>query len=171
MVQATPASVSVAQCDSFTLLGTAIGGCRPYTYQWYNGSTALTDGNGISGATTLKLTVNNAQPANAGNYRLRVTDAASATVDSALIPVTVVAESAPTLVSAVGQTDLHTLVVTFNKPVNISSATGGNFHVLTHRRRAEPDRHQLRCQRRHRHAPDCRASRGPATTTWLSALA
>ncbi len=128
MATASPASVSIPQCGNFSLTGTSSGGTRPHTYQWFNGSTALTDGAGISGATTLNLSVNNAQPANAGNYHLLVTDATSATANSPVVPVTVVADTAPTLVSAVGQVDLHTLVVTFNKPVNISS---GNFQVLS----------------------------------------
>lgn len=52
----------------------AAAGATPLTYQWYYGSTALTNGTGVSGATSATLTLTNIDFNDAGQYSLKVTN-------------------------------------------------------------------------------------------------
>src|SRR5690606_26478967 len=49
-------------------------GAGTLNYQWFHFDTALSDGDGVSGATTPTLTLSNVGFERAGDYRLRVTN-------------------------------------------------------------------------------------------------
>ncbi|MBI5770408.1 MAG: immunoglobulin domain-containing protein [Verrucomicrobia bacterium] len=66
-------------------------GTAPLTYQWKKGTTALTNGGNIAGATTNNLTLTNVQAADAGDYTVVVTNGASATATSPIATLTVTA--------------------------------------------------------------------------------
>ncbi len=70
-----PASIVTSLCASSfgTALTTAVSGTGPFTYQWYRGATALTDGptgNGssITGSTTSQLRLFNIHASDVGSY-------------------------------------------------------------------------------------------------------
>ena len=56
-----------ANTGTITLTANAAGGCEPYTYQWYKGSTTV-------GTNALTYTVNTSTVSNAGTYSVVVTD-------------------------------------------------------------------------------------------------
>lgn len=67
----------VAQTVDFGGYAMFIGaatGATPLTYQWYYGTTALTNGTGVSGATSATLTLTNIDFNDAGQYSLKVTN-------------------------------------------------------------------------------------------------
>lgn len=66
-----PLTLDVGATAVFT--GSARG-AGTLNYQWFHFDTALSDGSGISGATTPTLTLSNLGFARAGDYRLRVTN-------------------------------------------------------------------------------------------------
>ncbi len=72
------------------------GGSAPLSYQWLFNGVPLTNGLGISGATTTNLTLTNATAAQAGDYSVRVTNAAGS-ITSAVAHLTVV--TAPVITS------------------------------------------------------------------------
>lgn len=49
-------------------------GVAPLTYQWFRGTTALTDGTGIAGSSTATLTFSNLAVADSGNIVVRITN-------------------------------------------------------------------------------------------------
>lgn len=49
-------------------------GVAPFTYQWFRGTTALTDGTGIAGSSTATLTLSNLAVADSGNIVVRITN-------------------------------------------------------------------------------------------------
>ena len=64
-------------------------GTPPLSYQWQFNGVGLTNGGSASGATTASLTLENVQPAQAGNYTVVVSNAAgSVTSSNALLTVT-----------------------------------------------------------------------------------
>ena len=84
-----PASQTVLAGSSVTFTVTAAG-TAPLGYQWLFGGT------NIAGATGASLTLTNVQPAQAGNYALRVTNALdSVTSSNALLTVNLPCVSAP----------------------------------------------------------------------------
>lgn len=71
IVPSTNQSISATGSASFT----AVASGQPVVYQWYEGATPLSNVPGnISGATNATLTINNAVPANQGNYTVVVTN-------------------------------------------------------------------------------------------------
>lgn len=75
-----PAGIVVTAAD-------ASGGTSPYTYQWQRNSNGgsysnLSNGGGVSGATTRTLTDGSAVAGTLHGYRLAYTDAAAATATS-----------------------------------------------------------------------------------------
>jgi uncharacterized delta-60 repeat protein len=68
-----PAPQTVDFGGTATFTGAATG-ATPLTYQWYYGTTALTNGTGVSGATSATLTLTNVDFADAGQYSLKVTN-------------------------------------------------------------------------------------------------
>ncbi|HEY0945718.1 MAG TPA: immunoglobulin domain-containing protein [Opitutaceae bacterium] len=69
-------TVGIGATASFTV---AAAGTAPLNYRWRKDSTDLTDGGRIEGATTATLKINGAQPEDAGDYSVVVTNS----VDSA----------------------------------------------------------------------------------------
>lgn len=65
-----PAPQTVDFGGTATFTGAA-SGATPITYQWYYGTTALTNGTGVSGATTNSLTLTNIDFNDAGQYSLK----------------------------------------------------------------------------------------------------
>jgi hypothetical protein len=79
-VSSGPAAINVSATD-------ATGGSTPYTYQWQRNANGgaygnISNGGGVSGATTLSLTDGSASAGTLYGYRLVYTDFASATVTS-----------------------------------------------------------------------------------------
>lgn len=75
-ILSSPASRIVDTGTTVTFSGTARG-AGTLNYQWLFGDAALSNGNGVSGATTPTLTLTGVDFADAGNYRLRVTNTIS----------------------------------------------------------------------------------------------
>ncbi|HEX3798687.1 MAG TPA: immunoglobulin domain-containing protein [Verrucomicrobiae bacterium] len=69
-----PPFVSVPPVDTAVIVSnTAVlsvvpGGSAPFTFQWFDGNTPLTDGSRISGSTNSTLTIQNARTNDDGNY-------------------------------------------------------------------------------------------------------
>ncbi len=81
-----PSDTSVCQGQDATLTVTANG--TGLTYQWYKGSTPLTDGGDISGATSSTLKIATAAPSDAGSYRVTISGACgSVTSNAAMLTV------------------------------------------------------------------------------------
>jgi hypothetical protein len=83
---------TILQGGNFTATATA-GGANPLSYQWFFNVT-----NPVVGATTNRLTLTNVQPANAGNYTLRITNSFGS-VTSSIAALTVVPNPHPTAMS------------------------------------------------------------------------
>ncbi|MFF2481308.1 S-layer homology domain-containing protein [Paenibacillus sp. NPDC058071] len=66
-------TVTVGQTATFSVTAS---GDAPLNYQWKKDGNALIDGGNISGATTATLGITNAQPSDAGNYTVVITNAA-----------------------------------------------------------------------------------------------
>ena len=101
-IKTNPVSAIYSQNESATALSVvAQGGTKPYTYQWYSctdaeksSPTALTSDDEIAkGSQTASYTPSTAAT---GYYFCKVTDAASAVVESDVATITVSAASAPT---------------------------------------------------------------------------
>ena len=90
-ITAHPASQTVYAGDTMTLTVTA-GGVGPFTYQWSK------DGAPVSGVATASLTVDRASAGTAGEYRVRVTNAAGGTDSN---PATVTVQPLPDVVQGV----------------------------------------------------------------------
>lgn len=69
-----PEASASAELGGSVTLTAAAAGATTLIYQWFKGSTALTNGANISGATTPSLTLSNLTLADAGDYFLRVTN-------------------------------------------------------------------------------------------------
>ncbi len=67
----SPADQSVA-AGGTAKFSASIDGTSPFTCQWQRNGLPLTDGNGISGATTTNLVLTDVQPSQAGKYRVLV---------------------------------------------------------------------------------------------------
>lgn len=83
-----PQDVSIGLGDSTSLITKAAGNPTLH-YQWYQGTTKLTDGGDISGSTSTTLAINNAQLSDGGNYTVVVTNNfGSATSAVAVVTIT-----------------------------------------------------------------------------------
>jgi hypothetical protein len=122
----TPSSLEVEQRQTAEFTVTASGtGPR---YEWFR-----PDGQPITGAlntNTATLTFTNAQPANSGTYRVRVSNSLSSLTSD---PVTLTVNSdatPPSLVSALGLVDGTNIVLGFSEPLSTSpSLSPDAFHV------------------------------------------
>lgn len=70
---AKPAAVEALVGASFSLSATGVGSSA-VGYQWFKGATPLSDGGDISGSATATLTISNAEAADAGSYRVVITN-------------------------------------------------------------------------------------------------
>lgn len=100
---ARPARVEALAGASFTLSATGVG-TSTVSYQWYKGTTPLSDGGDITGSATATLTIANAEASDAGTYRVEITNL-SGTLEA----------SAP--------------VAVFDAPVIVDQPLGGTFFV------------------------------------------
>ncbi len=137
--------VCPGESASFTVVAS---GSAPFTYQWSKGTTLLTDGGNISGATTATLTINPVTATDVGaNYRCVVTNACgSATSNNGVLnvntPVRIVTQ--PTSTSACPGGSATFRVSAFSSPtssyqwrrgttnlVNGGNISGATSSVLT----------------------------------------
>lgn len=58
---------------------TTVSSATPVTYQWFKNGSPLTNGSGISGATTATLTITGTTPASSGSYTVAVTNCSTVT--------------------------------------------------------------------------------------------
>ena len=87
-------SNAVAQCLSPVSFSVVASGSMPLHYQWYQGTQTLTDGSGISGSTTSTLVLSGANPYEAANYKVVISNSvnvvtsqvASLTVNDTTLP-------------------------------------------------------------------------------------
>jgi len=116
-----PATVSVPANSRLEFGVVATG--DPLHYQWSK------DGTDIPGATGATFAVALAAPADAGTYRVRCYGAGQTAVTSSPTVVTITTDTTkPTLVEAVGASDLVRVRVSFSEPVTAPSATtAGNY--------------------------------------------
>jgi hexosaminidase len=63
-----------SQCGSPVTFTVAASGATPFSYQWYFGSTPLTDGQGISGSATANLVINSPALTLSGAYHVFVSN-------------------------------------------------------------------------------------------------
>ncbi len=75
---------AASECPGATAsFSVTASGEGPLTYQWYHGSTPLSDGGDISGATSNRLQIKNVESADAGEYTVTVTGECGAVTSSA----------------------------------------------------------------------------------------
>jgi hypothetical protein len=124
--QQPAASTTVNEGGAFTLSVSAISQGCPATFQWTLG------GADIPGATNSSYTVASANPTvHAGDYRVRIANAAPSTVTSEVAVVTVNPDTTrPTLVRAVGGADGSTITLSFSERMNASSALSPGSYAL-----------------------------------------
>ena len=140
-------SIQVAQCTSPAVFSAIASGAMPLHYQWFDGSTALTDGPGISGSGGPTLTLTGTMLTQAGNFKVVVTNSsgsaasqlAALTVNDSTMPVvTVVGSQTITIAQGASFTDpgatatdpcSGALSVITNGSVNASAA---GTYVLTY---------------------------------------
>jgi len=108
-----------------TFAPVAVSGTDPYTYQWYFGGAALTDGTRYLGSATPSLTVSNLQPADAGNYTLVVMNPSSAMASNVVDVLTVSYHKA----SITGQPQPVTTFV--GVPATVSATASGGSPPVT----------------------------------------
>ena len=108
----------------------------PLSYQWYNGTTLLTDGPTGDGSTnygslTATLVISNAQPADNGSYTVVVTNIYGAVTSSPAAVLTISTGSAPVITGPNNQTVIQgndatfTATVAANPAAAIQWQTGG----------------------------------------------
>ncbi len=107
-----PQNSSKITGESVTFSAVASGGTSPYTYQWQK------NGVNISGATSSSYTIPSLVLSDAGNYRLVVTDTASATVTSAVAVLAVTNPSLTIVTQPVSQQVIVGSPVTFSVAVS-----------------------------------------------------
>ena len=70
-----PPAKQAAVLGANVMLGVAVSGARPFTYQWQRNGASLADGGNVSGSTNRSLTVANAALADAATYSVIVSNA------------------------------------------------------------------------------------------------
>jgi hypothetical protein len=123
---------AVGSTASFTAV--ALGGL-PLHYRWRKGATPLSDGGGISGATTDTLMVSNVFHDDAGSYSLIVSNSFGSVTSApaTLVVVGFIIESVPPTNTLAGQGVSVALNFIDNQtPVNSASGTSGNTTILPH---------------------------------------
>ncbi|MBL8745941.1 MAG: immunoglobulin domain-containing protein [Phycisphaerae bacterium] len=82
-----PAADQSIQAGDTLVLSVEIGGQSPWTYQWFRGNVALTDGGRISGADASTLTITDAQVSDAGAYRVEIANSCGVSASHAAVSV------------------------------------------------------------------------------------
>ncbi|MFN7140547.1 MAG: immunoglobulin domain-containing protein, partial [Limisphaerales bacterium] len=120
---ASPQNVAANAGDTVTFSALVVG-AGPVTYQWKKGSEDVVNGNGISGANSLVLTIEGVGTDDAGAYHLVATNADGST-SSAAATLTV-SDIAPVIVShPVARTNNAGSTATFSVEVTGTSVTYG----------------------------------------------
>jgi len=144
-ISAQPQGATVTKGATVTFSVTATG-TGPFTYQWMKGALVVADGTAtgatISGSSTATLTIANAQPGNAGAYRVTVSGAGTpATSTDAMLTVqyTPVIDTQPTNQSTIVGTPVTFAVAASGVPApsfqwkkgtnNISGATNASYTI------------------------------------------
>ncbi|WP_284653393.1 GEVED domain-containing protein [Flavobacterium terrisoli] len=65
----------------------AASSATPLTYQWFKDGSPLSNGSGVSGATTATLTITGTTPANSGSYTVNVTNCTTVTSSASVLTV------------------------------------------------------------------------------------
>jgi hypothetical protein len=123
VIQSQTSSQTIAEGGTASFGVTANG--TGLTYQWYQGSTALSDGGKIVGSATANLTVSNVALTDAANYSCIVTSTqggASTTGTSNAAPLVVVAK--PVIVTPPSDT---TISQTGSGSLSVSASANGNL--------------------------------------------
>ncbi|HWA85746.1 MAG TPA: hypothetical protein VG710_05960 [Opitutus sp.] len=111
VIGSAPADLTVNQ-DSYAFFTVQALGLQPFSYQWSKGGVP------IDGATGASLSINPAEPADAGSYTVKITNSAgSVTSDPVTLTVTPVAPAAPQITGspsdAAGSVGSNVLVQAF----------------------------------------------------------
>jgi hypothetical protein len=118
-----PQGGTINERQSFTL-SVAADGAQPISFQW------RLNGNDIPGATGSSYTLNPALPAQSGTYTVVVSNGQGTQTSSGAVVNVIPDTSAPTFVSAVGQTNLAEIILNFTEALNIDNAEDvGNYTV------------------------------------------
>ncbi len=140
-----PVSQTVG-AGSTVVFGVVANGTQPLVYQWKKGATVLSDGAGISGATTAALTLSGVLKASEGSYSVTITNLygnivssnATLTVNDPAItssPVDQVADAGQTVVFTAAAAGTPTLSYLWKKNgtnmVNGGKISGANTTSLT----------------------------------------
>jgi hypothetical protein len=118
-----PQSQTVNEGVSVTLTASA-SGAQPIAFQWRKG------GQDIPGANSFSYTINPALPDDSGSYDVVATNPEGTDTSDPAVVTVVPDLTAPTFVSAIGQTNLDQIVLTFSEALNIDNAEDvGNYTV------------------------------------------
>jgi len=128
VITTQPASASVCPGEpaSFSVVATGEG---TLTYRWSHDGTPVTDGGTVSGATSAKLVVSNAQKADAGTYTVTVSGGCGAVTSSAATltvkaPTVITTQPASASVCP-GETASFSVVATGEGPLTYQWSHGG----------------------------------------------
>lgn len=112
-INSQPQSQSVI-VNSNALFTVGVTGVAPFSYQWYFGSTPLSNGGSIGGATSSALSITGVQPGDQGNYSVVVTNSTGSVTSSVAVLTVTPAPVAPNItVDPVSQTVKAGTNVTF----------------------------------------------------------
>ncbi len=121
-----PSSVSTNE-GAVVQLSVVAAGSPTLQYKWFKGVTEIADGGNISGATTARLTISNAAPADAGSYTCTVNNDTPPAATSAAAIVTISADTVrPVLTRAVGPNNT-TVVLTFSKALSLGAGLTSHY--------------------------------------------
>ena len=123
-----PSSVSTNE-GAVVNLTVVAAGSPTLQYKWFKGITEITDGGNISGATTARLTISNAAPADAGSYTCRVNNDTPPAATSTAAIVTISGDlTRPVLTRAVGPNNT-TVVLTFSKALSLGAGLTSHYTI------------------------------------------
>jgi hypothetical protein len=88
VIASQPSSLTVTQTQT-AVFTVGVSGTVPFGYQWKKGTTALSDGGSISGASTATLTIGNAQASDEDDYSVVISNPAG-TATSTTVHLTVI---------------------------------------------------------------------------------
>lgn len=130
-----PATANVLASTSMSV--TLASGSPPITYQWYKDGQIITDGGNVSGTTNSTINFTGALHANAGNYSVVISNAASsANVVTSAVAALTIQGFAITPITATNTITGTPVVVGFSfidnqTPITSASGTSGNPALLT----------------------------------------
>ncbi len=123
LIQAQPQSQAVFEGANVTFAVSATG-ALPLFYQWRK------DGLPISGATNRTYSINSVVPSQAGNYDVLITNSVSWS-NSAIATLAVTPDTTPpTVILALGETNLSQIILTFSEPISAGSAVEPSNYII-----------------------------------------